>query len=364
MCRACSDPSGGRRCPQTESAREAGKAASTRYYRRGKARLLIAQLADHGIRAMDDSAMPVTYHAPRSGEDLDLNRESTIGNAESAMPDKPQGALWTAPGRTDADGAVKSAWTDYDARESGTSRPVKEMYAVRAQPGAVIVSIETPEDAQALMDRYEARDALGGRSFDWAAMKRDGIDGVYASPDAVQGNLKHRGEAFGNLYAWDTSSVAWLSNEHLAADEEKVTAGKYTVTQSESEDDPEGVYAHREVSDEGMWEYTTPKTPEIEGAWDRVPKKVRESKAAERGLAPGTGTRAEGDSETGAEGEPGGSSRRSRRGVKVPKPKEYTEAVPPSYGGLLDAGREGVELLRVLMDKQGDGERRGQPSSR
>lgn len=349
MCRACSDPSGGRRCLLSEAAREAGKSAAVRYYKRGKARLLIAQLSDHGIRAMDDTAMVPTYHVPRSGEDLDLDRDPQIGTADIARPDKPQHALWTSPGRVSRDdGTVKSAWTDYDATEGGSSRPAQEMYVVRPQPGAVVVSIETPEDAQALMDRYETRDSMDNRAFDWTAMKRDRIDGVYASPGAVTGNLHHKGQAFENLYGWDTSSVAWLSNDHLAVDEQKVKAGEYAVTQPESEDDPDALFSYPEVSDEKMWQYKTPKRPEVEEAWDRVPKKVRESKEAEKGLPPSTGTRVAPLKHT-----PGGEETSSRRpgGDKAPKPKEYTEGVPRDQGGLLDAGREGVEFLRTLVEE-------------
>lgn len=359
MCRACSDPSGGRRCPQTESAREAGKAASTRYYKRGKARLLIAQLADLGIRATDDSGMPPTYHLAHSGETVDLEEEhGDIQNwaiGSGGIPGKPSGALWSSPGRVDDSGNVKTAWTDWSARqgyadENGDGgREVKgALTRLQAQPGAVVAVISTPDDAVRLSERYGLEEDNGEKHLDWVAMRRDGIDGVHVTESLAHESKKvapsHPASQFSG---WDAGSTAWLSTERLEASGEG-SPGVY-------DDDDDGAQGDS---------YKEPNTPQIEGAWDRVPKKVRESKAAERGLAPGTGTRAEGDSETGAEGEPGGSSRRSRRGVKVPKPKEYTEAVPPSYGGLLDAGREGAELLRVLMDKQGDGERRGQPSSR
>lgn len=334
MCRSCAD--GGRRCPLTDDSREAGKAAATRYYRRGKARLLIAQLSDHGIRAMDDTSMPPTYHVARSGKDLDLDDGREVGLSTIARPDKPTGALWTAPGRIDKDGAVKSAWTDYDAQEGGSKRPAKEMHVVRTQPGAVVVSIDSPEDAQALMDRYETRDTAGSRSFDWVAMKRDGIDGVYASPDAVQGNLNHKDQAFANFYGWDASSVAWLSNDNISVDEGKAQGGTYTVTYPDTEDDD-----HQErpdISDEGMGEYVTPKHPDLNGAWDRVPKKVRESKVAEGGLPPSTGTREDSPSRA--------------KDVKTPKGKEYTEGAPRDPDSLLDAGREGIEFLRGFMEKK------------
>lgn len=341
MCRSCAE--GGRRCPPTEQSREAGKAASTRYYKRSKARLLIAQLSDHGIRAMDDTAMPPTYHVARSGKPLDLDDGGEVDVAEYALPDKPTGALWTSPGRVEQGGAVKSAWTDYDARESGSARPAESLHVVRAQPGAVIVSIETPEDAQALMDRYETQDQRGEKAFDWVAMKRDGIDGVYVSPSAVQGNSGHLGTAFGNLYGWDASSVAWLSNDNISVGDSAVEGGTYTVTVQEPEGDvDEGRMEWVEVSDDRMGQYDTPRRPGLDGAWDRVPKKVRESKAAQG--ADSTSDEASPEPEE-------DKKRPARRGVKVPKPKEYTEAVPPDQS-LLDVGKEGIEFARALLAKK------------
>lgn len=340
MCRTCAE--GGRRCPLTEKSRESIKAASTRYYKRGKARLLIAQLSDHGIRAMGDGAMPPTYHAARSGSPLDLDEGREVELSEIAVPDKPRGALWTAPGRIDSEGAVKSAWTDYDATEGGSNRPSKALYVVRPQPGAVIVSIETPEDATALMNHYEAHDSRGERSFDWVAMKRDGIDGVYASPDAVQGNMHHTGQAFGNLYGWDASSVAWLSNENISVDEGTMEGGMYTVTHSEPEwGEGEGYQGWPEVSDDRMWEYETPQRPSLDGAWDRVPKKVRESKSAEGGL-PADAKLPRDDQQS--------DDKESVRDVKVPKPKERTESVSQEQS-ILDAGKDGVEYLRGFLEK-------------
>lgn len=355
MCRSCSDPSGGRRCLLTDESREKIKAASTRYYRRGKARLLIAQLSDHGIRAMDDSAMPPTYHVARSGKELDLTHEAEIGNAMTTRPDKPTGALWAAPGRVEKSGTVKSAWTDYDARMSGSTRPAKQMYVLRPQPGAVIVSIETPEDAEALLNRYESQDILGNRSFDWAAMQRDGIDGVYASPGAVTGNLNHPDKAFGNLYAWDASSVAWLSNKNLAADTDTAPAGTYTATLAKDhEGNPQ---ESPQITDEHMGKYDTPGRPTLKGTWDRVPKKILESKTAEAAQTPAPATPEPAPAPADAaptpeKPSPGKPVREPKaRELKVPKPKEYTESAPRDQGGLLDAGKDVIELLNVVLKK-------------
>lgn len=352
MCRSCSDPSGGRRCLLTDESREKIKAASTRYYRRGKARLLIAQLSDHGIRAMDDSAMPPTYHVVRSGQELDLTHEAEIGNAVTNRPDKPTGALWAAPGRVEKAGTVKSAWTDYDARMSGSTRPAKQMHVIRPQPGAVIVSIETPEDAEALLTRYESQDILGNRSFDWAAMQRDGIDGVYASPGAVTGNLHHTDEAFGNLYAWDTSSVAWLSNKNLATDTDTAPAGTYTATFAKDHDgNPQ---ESPQITDDQMGQYDTPARPTLKGTWDRVPKKILESKTAEaaqtRSPAPTKPEPTPAFADTAPTTEKPALGKPARE-LKVPKPKEYTESAPRDQGGLLDAGKDVIELLNVALKK-------------
>lgn len=324
----------------TEDSREAGKAASTRYYRRGKARLLIAQLSDHGIRAMDDSALPPTYHVGRSGEPLDLSKDREIIHGEYASVDKPSEALWTAPGRVETNGGVKTSWTDRTAVETGGGGGSgEEIHVVRAQPGAVIVSVETNKDAEALLAKYEARDKYGKRCYDWAEMKRDGIDGVYLSPKAVTGTWKRDG-ALRQFYGWDASSVAWLSNQHLESDARRHPIGQYEIERETSEDDPEGEFGDATVKDPRMGKYDTPARPALDGAWDRVPKKVRESKGAEAGLPSDEGV-APGDQRGG----------RSAREVKPLKPKEYTEALPKEQS-LLDAGKDGVEYLRGFFEKR------------
>lgn len=351
MCRACSDPSGGRRCPETPASREANKAAATRYYQRSKARLKIAQLADDGIPAHDDTTMPPTYHLTRSGGGLRLTDGKEIGNSEIALPDKPSGALWAAPGRVEPDGAVKSAWTDFEASQSGSTKPVSGLHVIRPQPGAVIVSIESPEDAEALMRRYPATDKMGQAAFDWAAMSRDGIDGVYAAPSAVQGNSAHRGTAFGNLYAWDVSSVAWLSNTHLAVDPEPAPCGTYDLAETDDE------YENwPQVHDERMGHYDIPARPDTDTAWDRVPKKVRESKAAQHpdgeGAEPGAETVPERDAATGTKGTRRATSPKGKGGAG--KVKERSEPLPPESHPL-DAGVEAIEFLRSLLGGTRDG---------
>lgn len=339
MCRSCAE--GGRRCPETEKSREAGKAASTRYYKRGKARLLIAQLSDHGIRAMDDSAIPPTYHVGRAGEPLALDEDREIVHGEYASVDKPSEALWTAPGRVDSDGGVKTAWTDWSAIENGGSGGGDNecIHVVRAQPGAVVVSVEANEDAEALLSKYQTQDKYGRPFHDWAAMKRDGIDGVYLSPKAVPETWA-RGKALRQFYGWDASSVAWLSNKNLQSDAEQHPIGHYEVEYETSEDGTEDRYGDATVTDPEMGEYDTPERPSLDGAWDRVPKKVRESKGAEEGLP----------SETGTASDPATNDAGSARKMKVPKPKEYTEAVPRDQS-LLDAGKDGVEYMRGFMEK-------------
>lgn len=346
MCRACSDPSGGRRCPLTEDSREAGKAAATRYYKRGKARLLIAQLADHGIRATDDGGMPPTYHLAHTGEMVDLEEErGDIQNwaiGSGGTPGKPTGALWSSPGRVDNSGNVKTAWTDWSARQgyadendTGGKEVKGALTRLQAQPGAVVAVVSSPDDALHLSERYGLEETNGEQHLDWEAMRRDGVDGVCVTDSFSQEAKKaDRGHPASQFSGWDAGSTAWLSTERLEA------SGKGRP----------GVY---DDDDDGLREdaYSEPQTPEIEGAWERVPKKVRESKAAETGLAPGTGAGLTPLTHTppGA-GEEAPASRRPGQ-VKAPKPKEYTETVPREQGGYLDVGKDAIEFLRVVLDE-------------
>ena len=274
MCRSCAQ--GGRRCPRSESTRTQERAASARYYQRGIARRKVAQLADAGISAITDLDMPATFHQHKEGEPLDLaagTREVT--NPESASPDKPQGALWTAPGRIDAEGATKTAWTDWSA-QNGYSGTEGRLVEVKARPGAVIVHIGERDDAQHLMDRYGTTDIYGEPAFDWEAMRRDGIDGVYFSDSMANTSLTDRSHASGNFYAWDADSVTWLSTENVETGETR-DVGTYEY---EEPDDlhVEEEYAHlmREVKiEDGFWNYDSPTRPDLDGAWDRVPKRFR-----------------------------------------------------------------------------------------
>lgn len=330
----------------TDASREAVKAASTRYYKRGKARLLVAQLADLGIRATDDGGMPPTYHLAHSGETVDLEEEhGDIQNwaiGSDGIPGKPSGALWSSQGRVDESGNVKTAWTDWSARQGYADenddggREVKgALTRLQAQPGAVVAVISTPDDAVRLSERYGLEESNGEKHLDWVAMRRDGIDGVCVTDAFAHESKKvapsHPASQF---TGWDVGSTAWLSTEHLEASGEG-SPGTY-------DDDDDGARGDS---------YKEPNTPQIEGAWDRVPKKVRESKAAEKGLAPGTGTGLAPLTHTpsGADEEAPASRRPGQ--VKTPKPKEYTEAVPREQGGYLDAGTDAIEYLRAVLDE-------------
>lgn len=260
MCRASTDQGGKRRCDRTAATCAHERAASARYYQRGKARRKIAELADAGIPAVGDEDMPTTYHQHTPGQPVTLDSARKLTNpGRSTPPDKPEGALWASPGRGDADGSVKTAWTDWAARENfGEGGQLAEL---APQPGAVVVTVQSRADAEALMGKYNT-DRDGTRSFDWEAMKADGIDGVHVSDrmaDVYASSTSERDGAAGNLEGWSAGSVAWLSSERLDVGESH-QPGTYTPGKEDSE---------------GSQAYLEPDRPDTEGAWDRVPKRFR-----------------------------------------------------------------------------------------
>lgn len=305
MCRACSK--GGRRCPSTESSRQNGRAAANRYYQRGKARRKIAELADVGIPAVGDDDMPTTYHQHTPDKPVTLDPGKGAANPDRALPDKPSGALWTSPGRIDADGNVKTAWTDWAAREDyGEGGQLVEM---NPQPGAVVVTITNGNDARALMGRYGIDDADGRKSFDWAAMREGGIDGVHVTERMASVHSfapRDDDSTLAHLEGWSAGSTAWLSSEHLEVGESR-EPGTYTYI--DPEDDDPGWY--REVKpEEGEGTYDEPSRLNIGTAWDRVPNRFKKDRTPT------------GDSESPEPGEERSTAYQygqGQQGVKVPE---------------------------------------------
>lgn len=266
MCRSCAE--GGRRCPTTETTRRNGRAAAARYYQRGKARRKIAELADAGIPAIGDQDMPATYH--QHPKDQPLNLTSASGgatNSTSSSIDKPEGALWSAPGRSDAEGNIKTAWTDWAAQEDyATSGALTEL---KPQPGSVIVTIDSPNDAQNLLNAYNVENPDGTKSFDWEAMRNDGIDAIHVTDNMAAQTSQHIGtdHPAGKLHEWDTASTAWLKTDRLTTTAEH-TPGTYTY-EPNNQGEPELQPDH----DHGTYE--EPERPDLNTAWDRVPNRFK-----------------------------------------------------------------------------------------
>lgn len=267
MCRSCAD--GGRRCARTATTRKAERSASARYYKRGKARRKIADLAAAGIPAITDSDMPTSYHRHHPERPFEFDPERrTLANPAAATSDKPEGAvLWTSPGRVDSDGHVKTAWSDWSNTSQFGDFTQGQLVAVHAEPGAVIATVHTSEDADRLLARYGHTNAVGKRAFDWVAMKNDGIDAVHLSSQAANAaNLGPEG-ALDNFYAWDASSTVWLSPQHLSVGEQH-QLGHYEFSDAQEAGDPPSL-----IIEDGHGKYDEPQRPDLEAADGRVPKR-------------------------------------------------------------------------------------------
>lgn len=122
---------GGRRCPLSGHAVQANRDAQKRLYLRRKARSRADALAGDGILALDDLAVPTTYHY---GDRIDLSRFGGITDDPSSTNSKPGGALWSSPGAVLGDGVV-TPWVD-EARWAGLPPDVGRQ--VRPEPGQVL----------------------------------------------------------------------------------------------------------------------------------------------------------------------------------------------------------------------------------
>lgn len=242
MCRSME--CGGRRCSKNEQTKANERAAAKRYYARKKARAKIADVAIDGLLAVGDQDMPHTYHW---GPKPDLSTFHEVKDPESHIILKPEGALWSAPGNVDADGTVKSEWTDWMVNEGynftgpntiGPTTPdVDVLHVLTPQPGAVIIRVETAEHLHALARRYPTsaltHDGPGPHPFSWEAIREDGIDAVFLTSnglDAASSDAKF--EVLAD--SWGVSSVAWLRGTCLKVDGE-VRRGSYPTNEDPSE---------------------------------------------------------------------------------------------------------------------------------
>lgn len=251
--------------------------ASARYYKRGKARRKIAQLADEGIPAVGDDDLPAMYHQYGDGKEVTLDGpQREIINPHLANIDKPHGALWSSPGRTDATGSIRTAWTDHNATEG--NQPTGTLAELKAKPGAVVVTLSTPEEAEALMGRYGTSDEMGKRGFDWEAMREDGIDGVHVTSGLISqgkgfsyGDGPGESAAAANFDTWDASSTAWLSTTNLEV------AAHHQPGEYNFKDDPDAdSYSFPDLQpDDGFGHYDEPARPDMAAAWQKAPSRFR-----------------------------------------------------------------------------------------
>lgn len=220
--------------------------------------------------------MPTTYHQHTHDKPVTLDPGRGAVNPDRALPDKPTGALWTSPGRIDADGNIKTAWTDWAAREDyGDGGQLAE---IKPEPGAIVVTVTSGNDTRALMAKYGTDDVDGRRSFDWAAMREDGIDGVHVTERMASVHSfapRDDDSPLAHLEGWSAGSTAWLSSEHLEVGDSR-EPGTYTYADP-GDDDSSG---YREVEpEEGEGNYDEPARPDTDTAWDRVPNRFKRDRA-------------------------------------------------------------------------------------
>ena len=240
MCRA--KDHGNRRCPShTDPERiEAYNEVRREQYANKKEREALAEdLTARGVKFYRGDGVKNAYFQGK--EVFDPQKFKEIGPDDPSAFEmgeihgrffwsKPSGGgLWTSPGRLEADGTVKTQWTDWSNREDFEVKET-EVSPVRLKSHAVVVRIDNNEDVEKLCKEFPAAD--GGVSY--RKMADAGIDGVHLSES---GNIasKRAGfkEAIGSFSSWDMDSTVWLRSENISSGK-PVKIGSYPKSDYDS----------------------------------------------------------------------------------------------------------------------------------
>lgn len=263
MCRNTDE--GGRRCPShSNQAKIAARNAKRRedYQAAKKTSSRIQELAEAGLTAVAGKNFETSYFNSTRGEfnpELfvpaqnansswrdEMDEETKQMMANSPVHSKPEtGGMWSAPASSTTENGIRTAWTDW-ASEQGFSRVQEELYEVKADKHAVIITCHSVEDLKALAEKYP------GWPVNWEAMTADGIAGLHLSEEGVQsakGCFDHKVGGFG---LWDIPSTLWLSKDAFTIGK----SVKTDTTQTINDDDRYNIYDDGDDDDIDMsWMY-------------------------------------------------------------------------------------------------------------
>lgn len=264
MCRNTDE--GGRRCPSHSNAAKIAARNTQRredYQAEKKTKSRIQELADAGIPAVAGKNFETHYFNSTRGaydpelfvpvqsadsswrDELDDEMKQMMEN--SPVHSKPEtGGMWTAPASSATENGIRTAWTDW-ANDQGFSRVQEELYEVKADKHAVIISCNSVEDLKAVSEKYP------GWPVNWEAMAADGIAGLHLSEEGVQdakGCFDHKVGGFG---MWDIPSTLWLSKDAFSIGKSVKTDTTQTI---DDEDERYNVYDREEDDGDDMsWLY-------------------------------------------------------------------------------------------------------------
>lgn len=151
-----------------------------------------------------ESFKPITDPEIRDYEEFGISTSELFWS-------KPEGGLWTAPGRVDDVGHVKTAWTDY-AHEEGFSVSDEPLSPIRARKQAIIVIIDSDEDLGRLCKAFPG----AKQGFSYEAMAQAGIDGVRLSESGVRSAKSRETERMASFGIWDIDSTVWIQNTNIS----------------------------------------------------------------------------------------------------------------------------------------------------
>lgn len=176
-------------------------------------------LVSAGITVLHDTDVPSSFHyKSQDFSELALNPVSNQLNQEGpgVFLAKPQGAFWSSPGTAQDDGSVSTPWASHNIHiDDDGAYNEGLLHEVRVKPNAVIADASNEEQVNALARRYFTKPGLVGLTWDWDAMKSDGIHGIRVSGEVSKSFIRSNNMAMQSFSGWDIDSVAWFDTSVL-----------------------------------------------------------------------------------------------------------------------------------------------------
>jgi hypothetical protein len=155
------------------------------------------------------------------------------------------GGLWTSPGRLEADGGVKTEWTDWAHSEQFmvSNHPLIPL-VVKKQ--AIVAEINSQEDLDALCKAFPRP----GGGFSYESLASAGVDAVRLTEGGMRAaKSADLEDTLHNFSNWDIDSTVWLSTDSISA------AKPVKKAHYESIERDDNYSSYDDDDDENTWDF-------------------------------------------------------------------------------------------------------------